>query len=146
MEIKESCANRIISLMFSISRNLRQESQETEIEAAERLSMIQLETLKFIDEHESPPMKDVADYLSIAPPSLTPLIDSLELKSLLRRGPSQQDRRATLIFLTAKGKDVLEKAMRKKMKRMRYVFEKLTKDEQQALVRILEKLSEAPKH
>jgi len=141
MDKKESLENRIISLIFTASRNLRQESQENEIDTIERLSMIQLETLKFIEERKNPLMKDVADYLSIAPPSLTPLIDGLEKKKLLKRGSSENDRRATLIFLTKKGKDILEKTMSKKMKRMGNAFKKLTEGEQKSLIRILEKLS-----
>lgn len=141
MEKKESCENHIISLIFTASRNLRQESQENEIDEFERLSMIQLETLKFINEQKSPLMKDVAKYLSIAPPSLTPLVDGLEQKKLLKRGPAENDRRATLIFLTDKGKDVLEKTMKKKMKKMGDVFKKLTEGEQKSLIKILEKLS-----
>lgn len=141
MENIESFENRIISLIFTASRNIRQESQENEIEVIDRLSMIQLETLKFIEERKNPLMKDVADYLSIAPPSLTPLIDGLEQKKFIKRGSSEDDRRATLIFLTDKGRDILEKTMRKKMKKMGDVFKKLTKEEQKSLIRILEKLS-----
>jgi len=144
MENSESFENRIISLIFTASRNIRQESQENEIDAMDRLSMIHLETLKFIEERKNPLMKDVADYLSIAPPSLTPLIDGLEQKKLLKRGSSKDDRRATLIFLTDKGRDLLERTMRKKMKRLSNVFKKLTEREQKSLIRILEKLS-APK-
>ncbi|HOX10939.1 MAG TPA: MarR family transcriptional regulator [Candidatus Moranbacteria bacterium] len=144
MENKDSCENRIISLIFTASRNLRQESRENELDEAERLSMTQLETLKFIDERKNPLMKDVADYLFIAPPSITPLIDGLETRKLVKRGSSKNDRRAILISLTDKGKDILEKTMNKKMKRMGDVFKKLTKEEQKSLIRILEKLS-APK-
>lgn len=141
MEKNESCENHIISLIFTASRNLRQESQENELDEAKRLSMTQIETLKFINERKSPLMKDVADYLFIAPPSLTPLIDGLETKGLVKRDSSENDRRAILIFLTDKGKDILKKTMKKKIKRMGDVFKKLTKGEQKSLIRILEKLS-----
>ncbi|MFZ2975835.1 MAG: MarR family transcriptional regulator [Candidatus Moraniibacteriota bacterium] len=141
MEKKDSCENRIISLIFTASRNLRQESHENELDEAERLSMAQLETLKFIGERKNPLMKDVADHLFIAPPSLTPLIDGLETRKLVKRGPAKNDRRAILISLTDEGKDVLEETMKKKMKRMGDVFKKLTKEEQKSLIRILEKLS-----
>lgn len=141
MEKSESCEKRIISLIFTASRNMRQESQENDLETLERLSIVQLETLKFIGERKNPLMKEVADYLSIAPPSLTPLIDGLEKKDLLKRSSSDSDRRAILISLTKKGKEILGKAMKRKMKKMHDVFKKLTREEQQSLIRILEKLS-----
>jgi MarR family transcriptional regulator, 2-MHQ and catechol-resistance regulon repressor len=144
MAHKESLENRIISLIFTASRNLRQESQGDVSDAVECLSMVQLQTLKFIGEQNGSLMKDVADYLSIAPPSLTPLIDGLEQKKLIKRSSSKNDRRVTLIFLTDKGKDIMEKNMKIKMKKMGDVFKKLTMAEQKSLIRILEKLS-APK-
>jgi len=143
MEKNDTCENRIISLIFAASRNIRQESRENEVNTNtfEHLSMVQLETLKFIDERNNPLMKDVADYLSVAPSSLTPLIDGLETKNLVKRVSSKNDRRAILISLTDKGKDILEKNVRRKMKKMGGIFKKLTEGEQKSLIRILEKLS-----
>ena len=86
-------------------------------------------------------MKEVSDHLSIAAPSLTPLVDELEKRELIKRCSSENDRRAVLIMLTEKGESLWEKIMRIKTKKMNYIFSKLTKDEQETLIKILEKLT-----
>ncbi len=135
--------NSIISLIFSVSRNLRQKSQaKGKGNDQQRLSLVQLETLKFIDEHKHPLMKEVAEYLFIAPPSLTTLIDGLEKRGFVRRGASTNDRRAVFICLTRTGKTILQHSLRKKTEKMQYVFSTLSDAEQKTLIKILEKLSE----
>jgi DNA-binding MarR family transcriptional regulator len=142
MAPKEPIENRILSLIFSAGRNFRQENNLKEkISVGEHLSLIQVETLKFIGEQKNPLMKDVADYLFITPPTLTALIDGLEEKKLIKRGQSQNDRRATLMFLTGQGRKIMEKNIKHKMEKMRRIFGKLTKNEQKTLVGILEKIS-----
>jgi len=86
-------------------------------------------------------MKDVANHLSIAAPSLTLIVDELEKKKLIKRGLSENDRRAILIFITKTGKDMLNKVLKIKREHMQYVINKLTKCEQKTLIKILEKLS-----
>jgi len=128
--------------MFLIARNLKKKYQEDgEIDDARHLSFVQLEALKFIGEQKNPLMKDVANHLSIAAPSLTLIVDELEKKKLIKRGLSENDRRAILIFITKTGKDMLNKVLKIKREHMQYVINKLTKCEQKTLIKILEKLS-----
>lgn len=52
-------------------------------------------------------MKDLADRLYISNASVTNLVDRLEKHKLLRRNPHPEDRRAFLIEVTEKGKEVI---------------------------------------
>jgi len=138
----KSFEDKITSLIFLIGRNMRQQDIENcDLHHTERLSFTQVEALKFIKKRKNPLMKEVSNHLSIAAPSLTPLIDELEKRELIKRDPSENDRRAILIMLTEKGEDFLKKILKIKTKKMHYIFNKLTKDEQIALISILEKLS-----
>lgn len=146
MTYEESIENRIISLIFSAGRNFRKENNmRLEDDFKEHISPVQLETLKFINDRKKPLMKEVADYLFIAPPSLTPIIDGLEKRKLIKRGHSENDRRATLLCLTEKGKDVLEKTIKHAMEKMHQTFSKLTKKEQETLLGLLEKIAASRK-
>ena len=144
MEGTKLFEERIISLIFSVGRNFRQDTAKgapnQKLECA-HVSIVQLETLKFIGQKKNILMKDIANYLSIAPPSLTPLIDHLEERKLIKRTLSRNDRRAIFINLTDKGKEALKKIMKKKVAAMHYLFQKLTQDEQKTLICILEKLA-----
>lgn len=138
----KSFEDEITSLIFLIGRNMRQQNIEScDLHHTERLSFTQVEALKFIKKRKNPLMREVSDHLSIAAPSLTPLIDELEKRELIKRDPSEKDRRAILIMLTEKGEDFLKKILKIKTKKMHYIFSKLTKDEQKTLIGILEKLS-----
>ncbi len=142
MNRQKTIENRIISLIFSAGRNFRKENDmKCETIMQKHLSLIQLETLKFIDEEKNPLMKDVSDYLFIAPPSLTPIIDVLEKRKLIKRSLAENDRRATILFLTGKGKQFLDRAIRQKIKETKNIFSKLTEKEQETLVGLLEKIS-----
>lgn len=145
MTHKKSIENRIMSLIFSAGRNFRKENNMClEDDIKKRLSPVQLETLKFINDRKNPLMKEVSDYLFIAPPSLTPIIDGLEKKKLIRRDHSENDRRVTLLCLTKKGKYVLEETIKHAMEKMHQTFSKLTEKEQETLLGLLEKIA-APK-
>lgn len=135
----KSFEDKITSLIFLIGRNMRQRNAKNC--SLGHLSFIQIEALKFISEQKNPLMKDVASHLFIAAPSLTPIIDELEKKNLIKRSSSKNDRRAVLIFLTKIGEDVINKISRIKTENMRHIFNKLTEKEQKILINILEKIS-----
>jgi DNA-binding MarR family transcriptional regulator len=138
----KSFEDKITSLIFLIGRNMRQQNAEScEHSSKERLTFSQLEALKFIKEHKNPLMKEVSNHLSIAAPSLTPLIDELEKRSLIARGSLENDRRAVLLVLTKKGEEMLEKISKIRAQKMQYIFSRLTINEQESLVGILEKLA-----
>ncbi|MGK2849209.1 MAG: MarR family winged helix-turn-helix transcriptional regulator [Minisyncoccota bacterium] len=141
MEQQQNNAEKILSLLFAIGRTVRQESSAYDITTHQRLSFVQLETLKFIHEHQKSLMKDVAEYLAIAPPSLTPLIDSLVMRHLLERSVSVADRRATCLMLTEDGRETLQTFLKKKMEKMEKIFQKLSGEEQEIFIKILQKLS-----
>lgn len=145
MEKKNSFERKIVSLLFLMSRNLRGGGAGVACPPGSPLhdlSHVQLETLRFIEEKKNPLMREVSDYLAIAPPSLTPLVDNLCRKKLVKKGFSRSDRRAVLVGITDKGKTVLKKATETRIKKMKFVFKALTREERSALLRILQKAAD----
>lgn len=95
------------------------------------------ETLRFINEEDEPSMHSLAEYLRIAAPSATSLIQSLVKDALVKRVEDKGDRRVVRLALTGKGKSALESAMMHRMKAMRSLIEPLSAGDKKDLARIL---------
>src|SRR5579864_4087214 len=76
-----------------------------------QLPLAQIETLRFVEERNKVFMKDVADFLSITPPSATVLINNLVSLGYIKRHFSKNDRRTIHLTLTKKGKNILQKCI-----------------------------------
>ena len=68
------------------------------------LSLMFEETLK---------MNEIAQKLAVTNPAVTNLVDQLENMELITRIPCEADRRVTLVKITAKGRQVVEKIQEK---------------------------------
>ena len=55
-------------------------------------------------------MRELADALGIDPPNATVVVDDLEARGLVRRGPHPTDRRAKLVEATPEGKALARRA------------------------------------
>ena len=107
------------------------------------LSHPQVSTLSCIEESDSPLlMKDVAARLRVAPPTATPVIESLVKAGHLRRLTDRRDRRAVRLTLTPKGRRILAEARRAHARKMRAILSALSPKDRRNLAEILERLSE----
>ncbi len=85
---------------------------------------------------------DLADMLRVSNAVLSPRITKLERKGLVTKQPSESDRRAAEIGLTASGVQTIESAFKAISAETKFVeyFDELTEQDQASLVRILNKL------
>jgi DNA-binding MarR family transcriptional regulator len=99
----------ILIKLRKIIRSVNLEGKRIEKEYG--LSIPQLLCLNFLNGRESyqSPQKEIKEFLSLNASTVTGIISRLEKKGLVARIPHQQDRRVTLITLTAKGAALLEK-------------------------------------
>ena len=133
--------SQIISLIF----NMRQIMHEKMAKNNEcQTSFLQIVTLKYIKDNK-PLMKDVADFLSITPPSATSLIDNLIGSGMIVRKSNPSDRRMVRVEITKKGTSFIKNHMGEIAKKMRKGLSALTAKEQEQLSRILAKITEAYK-
>ena len=134
---------QIISQLFAIGRATRKRMLCT-VHDAVQLSPVHYATLRFIDEHGAPLMKDVAHFLAIAPPSLTPMINALEKHGFVTRKRKDSDRRSVCVTITQDGKRALTQILAQNTTHIRAMLAHLTTEEKRQLANILEKLSTHP--
>lgn len=84
---------------------------------------------------------DLADALRIAPRSATEVVDALEGRGLVERGPDPADRRATLVAPTRHGAEVGSAIRAARAAEAESVFRALDDDDRAHLARILRTLT-----
>jgi DNA-binding MarR family transcriptional regulator len=68
------------------------------------LGVLEWRVLASLAEGDGRPMRDVARLVLAKQPTLTKLIDRMAAAGLVRRGPSESDRRQCLVYITAAGR------------------------------------------
>lgn len=105
------------------------------------LSPAQCHLLNLIEPGRPIPMGQLAGALSCDASNVTGLVDRLESRGLIQRRPSEQDRRVKVISLTPLGAR-LRASLIQRMTAAPPTLARLTRAEQQALVRLLRRLVE----
>jgi DNA-binding MarR family transcriptional regulator len=106
-----------------------------------RLSPAQVHVLHVIAPGQPIPMGQLADTLSCDASNVTGLVDRLESRGLVRRRPSDSDRRVKVLDLTPAGAR-LRAALVDRMTAPPDMLSRLSPADQRALVRILSQLFE----
>ncbi len=127
--------SQIISLMFTTRRLMHEKISEK----TGSFSPLQFIALKYIKE-KKPLMKELADFLSVTPPSATSLIDTLTRSGLIKRQSDPNDRRIVRIAITKKGEEHINKGIEESSRQMRKSLKKLSGKEQDELINILKKI------
>jgi DNA-binding MarR family transcriptional regulator len=135
---KNKTSEEIIALIFSIGRSIRRQTGSPQEVCF--LSILQMETLRYIRENKKVLMKDLAEYLHITPPSTTSIVEDLFKRGLVKRLSDKKDRRIIKISLTTRGKKLLENSLQRKLKEFRKKIEVLSSDEKKSLLKILRKI------
>ena len=101
------------------------------------LTEAQTRALRVISRYERPRMADLAQALEVVPRSITSMVDTLETAGFVARQPDATDRRATLVLLTERGREVLRQVGRMRAEAAEQLIAKLSEDEQEELRRLL---------
>jgi DNA-binding MarR family transcriptional regulator len=96
--------------------------------------------LQVVGEFGNPRLGTVAERLRIAPRSATEVIDALEERGLVERGPDETDRRAICVSLTDHGRQILGEVNAARGTAASKHFASLTATERDALAELLGKL------
>ncbi len=97
--------------------------------------------MTLIAAHPGSAQKDLVTRSLIDPSSMVAVIDELEGMGLAERRPHPEDRRKHAVYLTARGRDTLERAQVVAGTMAQGVFAPLDKDELETLRRLLRKLA-----
>jgi DNA-binding MarR family transcriptional regulator len=106
-----------------------------------RLSPAQCHLLHLIEPDRPLPMKRLAQALACDASNVTGLVDRLESRGLVRRQPSEEDRRVKVLVLTTTGTRVRSVLLRR-LTSAPPALDRLSAGERRALVRILARLLE----
>lgn len=109
----------------------------------EQVSMVQSHILFEIRRLEPPSMQRVAEELGMDITTFSRQAKSLESKGLIVRQVSADDRRVSLLGLTAAGRHVLEQIDRYMTAKIEQIFSTMTQFERETVVRSLGLLNEA---
>jgi DNA-binding MarR family transcriptional regulator len=124
----------------AVARRLRAASMAAF--AAYDVTPSQVRAIRVLDAHGGVRSKELAEHLRIAPRSATEVVDALESKGLVSRSTDPTDRRATLVALTDRGRELSEEVRRLRGVESEKLFQRLTGTDRADLARILGKLSE----
>ncbi len=109
----------------------------------EQVSMVQSHILFEVRRSGSPSMQQVAEELGMDVTTFSRQAKTLESKGLITRRVSPEDRRVSLLGLTAAGEDVLKRIDRYMAEKVEQIFSSMTPFERETVVRSLGLLNEA---
>jgi len=107
----------------------------------EDLGVSHILVLGHLNVHGKSRPSDIAKVLGLTPPTLTHLAEKLVRKKLVERITDESDRRIIYLAITEKGEDMVTKANQEGATLRKNLFEKLTDEEREQLLRIYEKLN-----
>lgn len=137
--MKKDNTIELVEIMFKISRIMKQEMSYTN--NLMHLSILQIQTLIFLNQNKNRSMSDIAENFRIELPSATILLNKLCDHKLVERHGDQEDRRLVRISLTEKGKTLLKQAMYQRRKKVEKILSYLSEKEKSELLNILLTLS-----
>ncbi len=109
----------------------------------EQVSMVQSHILLEVRRMENPSMQRVADILGMDVTTFSRQVKTLEIKGLVFKKISPEDRRVSLLGLTVSGEEALQRIDRYMAINIERIFSVMTTFEQETVVRSLGLLNEA---
>lgn len=138
-EMKEETVFNIIHNMDKFTNGLIVQWNKT---FNEELGISHILLLGHLSVHGESRPSDIAKILGLTPPTVTHLSEKLVKRKLAVRLTDEEDRRSIYLGITEAGQAMLERANREGQLLRKKLFEKLTIEEQQQMLRIYQKLND----
>jgi len=136
-------AGEFLSLLHGALRTVRREAGERLEPAGTTPGQFRL--LRFLSRCDEPcRLGAVATALDVAPRSVTSKVDDAEAAGLVRRTPDSRDRRATLVELTPRGREVVEQVGAQRSSSAGTLLARLGPQDRQELLRLLRAVAGDP--
>lgn len=133
--------DKLVPLVLSVIRLVHADLNKKHRQDLIHLSPLQIHALGYINERKNSPMKEVADFLSITPSSVTPLIDGLVKQKVLARHENKNDKRQTYLRLTPLGRKMFQRGLKQTFGYMKEIYSCLGDTEQKQMIKIYKKIS-----
>lgn len=142
-EINEQLFNRIMHLSPQIRNRFFVKHNPDDNDMRKREIMFARERILgiLLEYNKGLHQKDIAEIIRVNPSSMSELIDKLENDGYVKRITDTSDKRATIITLTPIGKIRAYDVQRTKEEQLNTMFENLTCEEKEELIRLLNKFT-----
>lgn len=134
--------NKLADLLLRL-RKVQNQAEAAFIATLGNLNLQELNVLNCIGDRGSSIMSDIAKQLSLSLSSITVIVDKLVKLNLVNRIRSEDDRRIVHGSLTAEGKKIYQLQIDYLHEVLKKVLEPLTNQEQESLIQIIQKLTQA---
>ncbi|MDI6715880.1 MAG: MarR family transcriptional regulator [Actinomycetota bacterium] len=105
------------------------------------ISRAEHHALRILSANEGCDISTFAILVGVSQPTATITVDRLVESGYVIRIPSKKDRRVTQLYLTDKGRDIVNRSKQAHRAIMAPYVERLTRKEQEELIRILKKMN-----
>jgi len=136
--MKEETIFEIIHNMDKFTNNLIIQWNKT---FNEELGVSHILLLGHLMVHGKSRPSDIAKVLGLTPPTVTHLTEKLVKKKLAVRSTDEEDRRIVYLSISDEGIEIVKRANLEGQVLRKKLFEKLSTEEQQQMLRIYEKLN-----
>ncbi|MGI6684692.1 MAG: MarR family winged helix-turn-helix transcriptional regulator [Bacillota bacterium] len=106
-----------------------------------KLSLPRYWVLFNVNENRGMTMRELHNKMYLAPSSITSLVDSLVESNLLRRGSHPEDRRVIKLFITDKGKGILEEIRLFRYQKLKVALKDIDAEAYPIIIKALKTLS-----
>lgn len=93
-----------------------------------------LGALGTVSQHDNCTMRELAEGVSVAPPTATRIVNDLVEKELVERVSDPQDRRVVRIGITQKGRETIDQVHQEATDLVAQILERMSDGEQEALL------------
>lgn len=129
---------QLVEILFNISRMMKQEMSYSD--NIRHLSILQIQTLKYLSKHQKVSMSQIAEYFRIELSSATSLINKLCEHNLVQRFDDPVDRRLVRLALTDEGELLMQKVIESHRNKLEEILGYLSPAEQSEFLNILKTL------
>lgn len=129
----------LICSIFNAGQVLRERAREES--NLTNCSFLHMHTLHYIQENGESNMKEIANFLHIAPPSATSVVNSLVKNGLIIRVGDEVDRRSVKLKITKEGQKLLQNSFKRMMSLVESQVNRLSDGEKKTFLSILNKIS-----
>ena len=129
-----------LAVMRDFGRIYTQRILEGSRESSNLLKLSRIKALYAFRGQDSSTMTELADNIGAKLPSMTMMIDNLAEEGLVERARDEQDRRKVIVRLTDKGHRIREEFLEQRKQIAQQLFAKLSKEDEQELMRLLERV------
>lgn len=136
--MERKCTNQSFLLLMHTSKAIQDHIKDDM--SKNNLSITEFSVLEVLYHKGRQTIQQIAQSILISSGSMTYVIDKLEQRGLLNRNACPGDRRAIHVTLTRDGEELMEKIMPDHEDLIASMFDSLTADEEEELVRLLGKI------